>query len=111
MIRLTPREWQVLRGISFGWSQQILADTIDLSRSSICKQAENLFTTLDITRQEGQAHRPHTSNGLAVRLGYEHGFLCNGDLPSVSPPFEEWPRGAHPAECFRARYCRCDGAG
>jgi hypothetical protein len=110
MIRLTVREWQALRALSFGWSHQILADQLDRSRSNVCKQVDNLFMKLGIARQEGQQHRPHTSNGLAVRLGYEHGFLCNGDLPTVSPPFEEWVRGAHPAGCYRARRCRCDGA-
>jgi hypothetical protein len=110
MIRLTIREWQILRGISFGWSHAILADNIERSRSSVNKHADSLFIKLRIERKDGQQHRPHTSNGLAVRLGYEHGFLCNGDRQTVSPPFEEWVRGAHPAGCYRARLCRCDGA-
>jgi hypothetical protein len=105
MIRLTWREYLTLRSISFGHDRPSIMAITGFSEETAKRTARNLLDKFAVpnTNRKSQA-----TYALAVRHGYEYGYLTTGDQPKYQP----WPgmkEHPHGPACYRARRCHCDG--
>lgn len=107
MIRLTWREYLTLRAISFGLDRPTIMSVTGLSEETAKRVSRCLLDKFDVP---ADIRRSQAAYALAVRLGYEHGYLTVRDdcIYRAWPGMKETP---HEAECYRARQCLCDGAG
>jgi hypothetical protein len=105
MIRLTWREYLTLRGISHGHDRPTIVDTCGFSEITAKRVARDLLDKLAVPAGNRQSQAAYA---LAVRYGFEHGYLINGQPAryTVWPGMKEQPHGP---DCYQARRCRCDG--
>ena|SRR5687768_10827734 len=105
MIRLTWREYLTLRSISFGHDRPSIMAVTGFSEETAKRTARELLDKFEVP--QGSRQSP-SAYALAVRHGYEHGYLTTGDQPKY-PPWPGMKETPHGPECYRARRCRCDG--
>jgi hypothetical protein len=105
MIRLTWREYLTLRGISHGFDRPSIMLVTGFSEEIAKRVSKEL---LDKFAVPTNIRKSQAAYALAVRLGFEHGYLTNGDHRR----YQSWPgmkEVAHGPDCYRARRCQCDG--
>lgn len=106
MIRLTWREYLTLRSISHGHDRVSIMAITGFSEETAKRTARILLDKLAVPSVNRKSQAAYA---LAVRLGYEYGYLSNGQ----SETYTSWPgmrEQPHGPECYQARCCRCDGA-